>query len=274
MTSEIIRKAAVAGSFYPRSKETLLALLNELMSKTSDVKSYENIFGIIAPHAGYIYSGFTAAFAYNVLKSKKFSTAIIISPSHREYFHGISIYNGDYFSTPLGNIQIDKSLREFIASDSRSIFIGESGHGAEHAVEVHLPFLQFIKEDFKIVPIVIGDQRKNFVYELADKISKCYTDENVVIASSDLSHFYSKEKANMLDSLVEERIINFEYDELLTDLENNSCEACGGGPIVSLMKASSSLGFCNSEILSRTDSGDFSKDNTSVVGYLSAVIYK
>lgn len=271
---KIVRKPAVAGSFYPQKRETLLNVISELMEKTNTKKSFENIYGVIAPHAGYIYSGYTAAYAYNALRNKKFDTAIIISPSHREYFHGVSIYDGDYFSTPLGNIPINKNIAKTIAENSASVFLGQVGHGAEHAVEVHLPFLQFVNPDLKIVPIVIGDQRKSFVYELADRIVSCYSEDLVLIASSDLSHFYPKETAAILDKKIQERILNFEYDELLTDLEKNECEACGGGPIVSVIKAASSLGYTNLEILSKTDSGDFSGDNTSVVGYLSAVIYK
>jgi len=274
MNTDVIRKPAVAGMFYPRSEEALNILLADLMNQTKVKKKYENIFGIVAPHAGYIYSGLTAAYAYNVVRNNKFSTAIIISPSHREFFHGSSIYNGDYFSTPLGLVEIDSKLRKTICHKSKSIFEGEVGHNSEHAVEVHIPFLQFIQPDIKILPIVIGDQRKEFIYELADSISNIYNDKILVIASSDLSHFYSKDIARRLDHQVEERIINFEFDELLTDLNNNACEACGGGAIIALMKAAASLGFTNTDILSKTDSGDFSGDNSSVVGYLSAVIYK
>jgi AmmeMemoRadiSam system protein B len=271
--NEIIRKPAVAGMFYPKNADALKNMITDLLSKTKSEIDYKNIFGIISPHAGYIYSGYTAAFAYNLLSEKEFTAAIILSPSHRDYFQGISVYNGDFYETPLGRVAVDKDLRMLFLNNSKNIFSADIGHRAEHAIEVQIPFLQTIKSEFKILPVVIGDQRRKFLDELSDKIAECYNQNFVIIASSDLSHFYSKQMANKLDGLVEERIADFDFEELQADFENQNCEACGGGAIVSLMKAANRLGFNKSKILSRTDSGDFSGDNSSVVGYLSAAIY-
>jgi len=128
-------------------------------------------------------------------------------------------------------------------------------------------------KDFSIVPIVMGDQNILFVNELAEKLAELITNETLIVASSDLSHFYNKLKANQLDSVVERHIKNFDYNGLQRDLETKKCEACGGGAIVAMMKASDLVKKKKSIILSRSDSGDVSGDNSEVVGYLSAAVY-
>lgn len=270
---QLIREPAVAGMFYPASEKKLKEQLEYLFDLTSLQKKYNNVYGLVAPHAGYIYSGKTAAFGYHSVSGKIYERAIIISPSHREYFPGISVFDGDAYKTPLGIMPIEKELREKILSGSKSIFAGKAGHKAEHAVEVHLPFIQYLYGNISIVPIVIGDQSKIYLDELANKLSEVSDEHTLIIASSDLSHFYSREEANQLDSIISDRISSFEFKELQTDLEKRNCEACGGGCIVSLMSAAQKLGKTNSQLIHRSDSGDASGDTSEVVGYLSAVIY-
>lgn len=269
-----IRHQQVAGYFYPADREKLKAELSLMLNVAKPEKSFNNIFGIVAPHAGYIYSGKTAAYAYNLLKGNKYKTVIIISPSHSEYFPGISIYDGDAYETPLGIVEIDQQISNAIVENSRILFKGIQGHRKEHALEVQIPFLQSVLKDFKIVPIVMGDQGRMFVDELAERISKVVNDETLVVASSDMSHFHSSDEADELDSVVEKRINNFDFENLLMDLDNHKCEACGGGPIAAMMKAASLKNINQSIVLSRSDSGDVTGDKTEVVGYLSAAVYK
>jgi AmmeMemoRadiSam system protein B len=268
-----IRKPAVAGLFYPASKNKLEAEIQTLLSISNSEKSFNNIFGIVVPHAGYIYSGRTASYAFNLLKDKEIKTVIIISPSHREYFPGISIYDGDGYETPLGIVEVDKDMTEKLTGESRIIFKGIEGHMQEHAIEVQIPFLQFVLKDFKIVPIVMGDQGDLFVDELSEKLSITVDDKTIVIASSDLSHYYSDDAADKLDSIVEKRILDFDFDGLRKDFQMKNCEACGGGAIVSMMKTASVLNRKKSEVLNRSNSGDITGERKEVVGYLSAVIY-
>lgn len=267
------RKPAVAGMFYPSDPDELKTLTKTLLEISQPESHPQNIIGIVSPHAGYVYSGKTAAYAFNLLKNKNFKTVIIISPSHREYFYGTCIYEGDYYETPLGLAEVDKSMREKIIEGSSIIFSGTKGHKNEHAVEVQIPFLQSVLDEFKIVPVVMGDQSSEVVYETAKQIAAAADENTVMIASSDLSHFYSKSEADKLDSIIERRITEFDYERLQADLENRRCEACGGGPIVAMMKAASIMNKNKSLILHRSDSGDTSGDNSEVVGYLSAVIY-
>lgn len=268
-----IRPAAVAGYFYPGDPIKLLSQINKYLSQVVSKISTNKIFGIVSPHAGYQYSGLTAAYAYNILSDKFIENVIIISPSHREYFPGCCIYAGDAYSTPLGIVEVNKEMSHIIVEGSKNIFFGANGHKLEHALEVQIPFLQSVLSDFSIIPIVIGDQSKIFVDELAEQLAKVVDEKTIIVASSDMSHFYSAEEANRLDSVVEENINQFNYDGLQTALDEKKCEACGGGPIVSLMKAASMKGYKNSIVLHRSDSGDETGDKSEVVGYLSAVIY-
>jgi hypothetical protein len=259
--------------FYPNDAERLRNdILNYLNHADVRVDS-ENIFGIVSPHAGYVYSGPTAAYGFKLIENKDYNKVIVLSPSHRMYFAGSSIYSGDAYLTPLGEIPVDKELRSKITEDSKTIFSGLDGHSQEHALEVQLPFLQVALGEFSLVPIVIGDQSSVFVYELADRIAQAADDKTLVVASSDLSHFYNKETADKLDSVAASDIEQFNYEKLQSDLETHNCEACGGGTIVSMLKAAKQRNMSKADVLARSDSGDVSGDNSEVVGYLSAVVY-
>ncbi len=269
-----IRHQQVAGYFYPAEKEKLKQDIALLLQVAKPVKVFNKIFGIVSPHAGYIYSGKTAAYAYNLLKDKSYKTVIIISPSHAEYFPGISIYDGDAYETPLGLVEIDQEITEKILADSKIVFKGIQGHRREHALEVQIPFLQSVLKDFKIVPIVMGDQSKMFVDHLAEKISEVVDENTLIVASSDMSHFYDSEEADRLDSVVEQRINDFDFEQLIKDIDDHECEACGAGPIAAMMKAAALKNINQSYVINRSDSGDVTGDTSEVVGYLSAVVYK
>ena len=272
--SKTIRKPAVAGMFYPDDPTELRKVISDLLEDNKPTKKYNDIIGIVAPHAGYQYSGKSAAIAYNVLKENSdFKIAIILSPSHHVHFDGCSIYNGDYYQTPLGDVPICKVIAEFIDVNCKNIFLSKKGHTREHAIEVQLPFLQMINEDFYIVPIIIGNQSAEYIRELSDALSGIINEQIVIIASSDLSHFHNYEIAKKMDSIVINNINNFEYPDLYTSLSNGECEACGGGAIVSLLETADVSDINNAEVLSYTNSGDITNDKSSVVGYLSAVVY-
>jgi len=267
------RSPSAAGYFYPGSKDKLNQQIELLFRDTSTNNTFGKISGLVAPHAGYIYSGKTAAFAYNTIRERNYNNVIIISPSHREYFEGSCVYNGDGYITPLGTLEVNKELADKLTVGSKTIFQGLKGHGREHGIEVHLPFLQFMFPEFKIIPVVMGDQSELNINELADKIAGILDDKTLVVASSDLSHFYPRYLANELDSIVAKRIGDYDYEGLLYDLEHKKCEACGGGPIVAMMKSLNLINNKNSLVLHRSDSGDTTGDINEVVGYLSAAIY-
>lgn len=268
-----IRHQQVAGYFYPAEKDKLQKDISMMLQSAKFEKSFDKIFGIVSPHAGYMYSGKTSAYVYNLIKGKSYKTVIVISPSHSEYFPGISIYDGDAYETPLGIVEIDQQITDRLIENSKTISRGIQGHRREHALEVQIPFLQSVLKDFKIVPIVMGDQSKMFVDELAEKISSVVNDETLIVASSDMSHFYDSEEADRLDSVVEQRINDFDFEQLMKDIDDKECEACGGGPIAAMMKTASLKNINKSLVVNRSDSGDVTGDKSEVVGYLSAVIY-
>lgn len=270
---ESIREPAVAGMFYPSSPVKLKEDIKRFLETTKTDDIFNGLTGLVVPHAGYLYSGKTAAYAYNTIK-EQYNTVILLAPSHREYFPGISIYSGEGYRTPLGIVPVNKLIREKIVFSAHNIFAGIDGHRNEHAIEVQLPFLQEVLGDFTIVPIVIGDQRKSFLDELAYKLSGAVDENTIIVASSDLSHYFPKEEANKLDEKIEKNLERFDYEGLMKDLETSKCEACGGGAIVAMMKTADLLQKKKCKVLARTNSGDVSGDYSEVVGYLSAVVYE
>ncbi|MFA6597003.1 MAG: AmmeMemoRadiSam system protein B [Ignavibacteriaceae bacterium] len=261
-----------AGAFYPEHPVALQHEVQKMLQAAQHDFLFPNLHTIVAPHAGYVYSGLTAAYAYNSVKGKKYSTVIILSPSHQEYFPGISIYDGDAYETPLGLVPVNHDVSDLLAKSSKRIFRGKEGHRSEHAIEVQLPFLQLVLNDFTIVPIVMGDQDEVFVESLAESLSSVLNDETLVVVSSDLSHYHSQKKANLLDAAVAQRIETLDYNGLASDLRLGKSEACGGGLILAALKAVENKKN-SAKVIHRTTSGEVSQDYTQVVGYLSAAIY-
>ncbi len=277
-TKDRIRKPVVAGSFYPGKaqdlKETILKFLN---SSTTESITGE-IHGLVSPHAGYIYSGKIAADAYKLLQGKSYDNVIVISPSHFDEFSGGSVFFGNY-KTPLGIIQTNVELAEAITSFSPNIIESNKGHLQEHALEVQLPFLQFVLKSFNLIPIVMGSQDYTTIDEISITIStvlhepKFENQKNLIVGSSDLSHYYPLGKANQLDNVVLKDIEDFDEKKLFDDINANRCQACGHGPIVATMITSKKLGAKHSKVISYGTSGDYSQDYSRVVGYLSCVFY-
>jgi AmmeMemoRadiSam system protein B len=201
---------------------------------------------------------------------------VVISPSHREYFKEVSIYDGYAYSTPLGVLPVNRVLALELAQTHPSIIVSETGHRYdEHALEVQLPFLQKVLDNFTLLPIVMGDQNKDNINALAEGLFEILQNKKaLIVASTDLSHFYSYDRAAILDEVVLENVKQFEPDKLYDDLQSDRCEMCGGGPAIAAMKASKLLGADKSEVLLYRNSGDVTGDKSEVVGYMSAVIYK
>lgn len=270
-----VRPPAVAGMFYPADPGELTAQIDGLLHKVGKKKNTGGrVRGIISPHAGYPYSGLTAAYAYSMVRGETFDTAVVVSPSHQEYFRAVSVYSGDVYATPLGTIAVNTTLRDKLIAASDCIIASEDGHRAEHALEVQLPFLQRVLPPFTLVPIVMGDQAAEFCFGLGESLANVLRDENaLLVASTDLSHFYSSGIAQHLDGVMIEDLQKFNYEQLMRDLEARRTEACGGGPTVAVLSALDRLGVKNIEVLHYSNSGDTTGDYSSVVGYLSAVAF-
>ncbi|TAK66007.1 MAG: AmmeMemoRadiSam system protein B [Bacteroidetes bacterium] len=275
MKEQLTRQPSVAGMFYPASEKELRNNLEELFTKASPSPPLGNIVALISPHAGYMYSGLTAAYGYKLLQGKQFDSVVIVSPSHREYFNGISVYNGSAYKTPVGTFHIDETLRFDLLSKSERIETSSRGHGAEHAIEVQLPFLSMMLGEINILPIVMGDQTRELCFELGNALAEILSGKQcLLVASTDLSHYYPYETAKKLDKRAIDDIKRFNYEQLMDDLENNITEACGGGPTVAVLAAAQQLGATDVQILHHCNSGDVTGDHSGVVGYLSAAVVK
>jgi len=271
-----IRPPAVAGMFYPENKVTLDQDVAMVLEESREIDLQGEIIGMVVPHAGYMFSGGVAARAYRQLFDSKIEVVVVIAPSHCEYFTEISIYDGYAYSTPLGTLPVDKELAQELADQSPQIILSDKGHRfEEHALEVQLPFLQKIIDDFRFVPIVMGEHNQDNIDSLANGLAQVLKDKQaLIIASTDLSHFYNDEKANSLDQVVVDDIENFDEEQLFQDLQSGECEMCGGGPAVAVMKACKLLGASQSQVLLYRNSGDITGDREEVVGYLSAIFIK
>ncbi len=269
----IIRPPVVAGMFYPDKSKALQKGIEGFYSRVAFSNPPHHVKGLVIPHAGYVYSGQTAAYGFKTLDPSHIKTVIVLSPSHHEYFPGVCVYNGDGYETPLGIVPVNKDKAGRLAENSSKIFMGKSGHEQEHAIEVLLPFLQALLPEFDFVPVVMGDQGEKYIDALAAALPEIIDESTVIIASSDLSHYYNKQIAKMLDDRVANAIDAYDFSTLQSDLNSGACQACGGGLIVSMMKALDTYKNRQMNVLHRSDSGDVSGDNRQVVGYLSAAVH-
>lgn len=263
----------VAGMFYPEDGAELHRNVEQYLSAVPKLTGSGKVYGLVVPHAGYVYSGKVAAYSYARLQQQHFTTAIVIGPSHREYFDRVSVYPGTAFRTPLGDYLINEALREKLLKHSNAFVASAIGHRAEHSVEVQVPFLQVLAPDATFLPLVMGTQTKELCNEVAQAlITVCSGEKDVVLfASSDLSHYHPYEKAVAIDSrLIEQYLLPFDFENWMDEFEADGLEACGAGPIGVVMKVSRALGASHVEVLKYNNSGDVSGDMSGVVGYVAA----
>ena len=280
----MLRKPAVAGMFYPDDSEELVKTIEDCFlhsfgpGKIPDIESFEGNdypVNVMVPHAGFQYSGTIAAHSYCELAKNGFPEVfIIIGPNHTGLGSEVSVFNKGEWITPLGNIQVDEEFADTLISFSDFASADFAAHMREHSIEVQLPFLQYFSNDFKIVPVVLGSQTISAANDLAaailkagEKLDKSYC----VIASSDLSHLNTQERANKVDGFVLEDIENMDEFKLLEEIIQYNITMCGYGPVMTTMILSKMCGKNTSEILAYKTSGDISGDLSSVVGYASGI---
>ncbi|MCF7801251.1 MAG: AmmeMemoRadiSam system protein B [Candidatus Marinimicrobia bacterium] len=273
-SNQVFRQARVAGSFYPADPHDIQAMFHQWTANALSFTNTGKLRALIAPHAGYVYSGPIAYNGYHLLNPDEFDTVILIGPSHFDGFEGVSVYPGRGYSTPLGNIPIDTHIVETL---SKSTWVEATvlGHGQEHALEVQLPFLQhFLGRDFHLVPLVMGEQTLSMAQKLAEVIKPVLNKRTLLVASSDLSHYHSYDTANILDQKFAEALKSGDTERLWQGIRNREFEACGYGPVMTILEATADLpGKREIEILDRRNSGDTAGDRAQVVGYLAAGIF-
>ncbi|MCP4705172.1 MAG: AmmeMemoRadiSam system protein B [candidate division Zixibacteria bacterium] len=278
MSDQNIRQAAVAGAFYPDDPGVLSKMLAGFFNDAKKKSFVGRPIAMIAPHAGYAYSGKTAADGYKQLLGENYETVVVIAPSHTVFFQGISVFNGDAYSTPLGEIKSDKELAFKIGSINPAVYMSNKGHSGgavrgEHSLEVQLPFLQQVLGSFKLVAIVMGEQEESSCRALGEVLATALTNKNcLIVASTDLSHFNPQKEANRLDKNIQTAIEEYNSDKLLNVISSGRGEACGGGPVAAALLASKRLGGEKVHITGYSTSGETTGDFSEVVGYLSAIV--
>jgi AmmeMemoRadiSam system protein B/AmmeMemoRadiSam system protein A len=268
-----LRKPVFAGTWYPGEAGELRDMVRLCMEGASGSLPAGEIIGLVSPHAGYLYSGKVAGYAYRLVRGRKYDAVILVGPSHRYAFHGASVYSSGAWETPLGTFRIDETLAKSILGKSPLLSDIEEAHAKEHSLEIQLPFVREALGDVPIVPIVMGDQDLETARSLGGAIASAVKGKKcLLIASSDLSHYHSGEVADRMDALFTERLSALDAVGIAKGLESGIFEACGGGPVMAVLIASMQLGAGRVEILKRADSGDITGDKSSVVGYLAAAV--
>ena len=256
-----VRPAAVQGLFYPSAPRELREQVEGFLSGTADkdVATHPRPKLLIAPHAGYVYSGPIAASAYALLRhpdAPPIRRVVLLGPAHRAWVNGLAAPQADAFQTPLGRIPIDRELLDRIA-DLPQVIRSDHAHAQEHSIEVHLPFLQMALGDFTLVPLVVGDTGGAAVAEVLERLWG--GDETLIVISSDLSHYLPYAKAKLADNATVQRILRF-------DAGLTPHEACGSEAINGALRAARRHGL-KPRVLDLRNSGDTAGDHDRVVGY-------
>ena len=252
-----IRPAAVSGQFYPANPAELEQMVKSLLNGVHDIPAPAK--AIIAPHAGLVYSGPIAATVYASLLAdkEKISRVVLLGPSHRVYLKGLALSSADYYETPLGKIEIDQDAYDSVRNLAQ-VSVDDAAHAQEHSLEVHLPFLQYILDQFKLVPIVVGETSPEEVAEVLDIL---WGDEDTqIIISSDLSHFHDYETAQQLDLSTSKAIENLQLEAI------GSQQACGCMPMRGLLQIAKNKDL-KVKTLDLRNSGDTAGTKDRVVGY-------
>jgi AmmeMemoRadiSam system protein B len=270
MPLPLLRRAAVAGSWYPADPDALAREVDRYLAAAEPVPSGEAL-ALIAPHAGLLYSGPVAAYSYRLLSGSDADVAVLVGPSHYVGFEGVAIYEHGAFETPFGAVPIAEQCAAAIALASNKVREHPTAHAREHSLEMQLPFLQRLAPGVPIVPLVMGYQTAQTARALGDALGSALKGRRaLLVASTDLSHYHDAESAAALDRVVIDCVSQFDADRLQHALDVRPEHACGGGPMVAVMRAAQHLGARDAIVLAYADSGDVSGDKSAVVGYLAA----
>jgi AmmeMemoRadiSam system protein B len=274
MSAEKIRESVIAGAWYPSDPTLLKRELAGYLDRADPPALEGELVGLVAPHAGYMYSGGVAAWSYKLLSKDMFDRVLIMAPSHSAAFTGASVSAAEGFRTPLGVVPLDHELIDAFRKYTDLIQYNPPAEAGEHSLEIQLPFLQVVLGGFRLTPLLMGTRSPEFCLRLSEAIAHiCGGKRILMIASSDLSHYYPAETARRLDGVCLKLLEAFDAQGLAAEVENRRTEACGAGPIITAMHAGKKLGADRCKVLHYAHSGDVSGDNSRVVGYAAAAIY-
>ena len=269
----MIRKPVVAGQFYPGTKNELEEMIDSCIQHKfgpgNQIQNDERVYGVISPHAGYVYSGPTACHSYKAISSKNPELVIILGPNHFGIGKDVATMVDVQWKTPIGLVEVDSEAAREIADNSKYIEIDEFSHSKDHSLEVQIPMLQSIfSKKFKILPIILRDQSLEMAKDVGNAVAQIAKSRNaMIVASSDFTHYEENSFAHSQDKALIEPILEMDVEKFYSVLMEKRVTACGYGAIASVMIACKNLGAVKGELLSYTTSGDVMGDTSSVVGY-------
>jgi len=265
-TEATVRPPAVAGAFYPDAPEDLRRAVERHLAGARGAAGApaEAPKALIAPHAGYVFSGDVAARAYArvAVRAGAVSRVVLLGPAHRVPVRGLAAPAAGAFATPLGEVEVDREALARLA-DLPQVQVSDRAHAAEHSLEVHLPFLQVLLGDFRLVPLVVGDASPQEVGEVLERLWG--GDETLVVISTDLSHYLDYESARAADARTDAAIRGLRYEDLRFD------DACGRVPVQGLLWLARRRGL-HVTSLDLRNSGDTAGPRDRVVGYASYAV--
>lgn len=273
MEKSKIREPAVAGQFYPSSKQELKNQIETLIDKNVDKL---DVIACVLPHAGYVYSGRVAAETVSCINIK--DRIILLGPNHTGSGARFSIMTAGTWQTPLGEVNIDSEFAKQILKHSKYLEEDTLAHTYEHSLEVELPFLQYFKTNFKIVPIVILSDDINMLKEIGKEIAISIKESEqkyptMLIASSDMTHYEQKAQAEQKDREAIQAILELNEDKLMERIERLNISMCGYAPVIVMLSAAKLLGAKTTKLIKYQTSGDVTGQKDSVVGYAGIIIY-
>jgi AmmeMemoRadiSam system protein B len=276
-----VRQSVIAGSWYPGQPDALRRTLEGYLADAEKVELEGDLKALISPHAGYAYSGSTAAYAYKQLEDgPAFDTVAILSPLHQAYLGRFAVTKASYYQTPLGLVEVDAELVDALGKE---VTLNHVGFDGEHSLEIQLPFLQQVLGDFTLLPVMLGESLTSSrgleaSRELSAALAKLLGNRKaLVVASTDLSHLYDYNDVVRHDRVMTELVERFDVEELARALIEGRCHACGGAPVVAALLAAQALGANRAQVLHYTNSGDVTgnrRPGNYTVGYMAAAVYK
>ncbi len=274
-----IRGSTVAGTWYPGTKDRLARTVDGYLANVDQAPVTGELLGLISPHAGYTYSGQTAAYAYHQLQGRQVDTVVLIGPSHRDWVGDHSASTEDAYETPLGLVPLD---RAFIDDLAGRVLLGRVQGDREHSLELQLPFLQRLLGNFRMAPILMRSDDPAVAQMLAGALADVIRGQAVegkqvlLVASSDLHHIEDYEQVVRRDKEVVDAMAAYDLERLASLFAALDCTVCGRMPILTVMHAARALGADSARILHRTNSGDVSGSRARgqyTVGYVAAALY-
>ena len=272
---EYLKTPNVSGQFYSADPKELSADIERYSAAAKITPLAQHIDVVIAPHAGYLYSGPVAAYSFKAVSQNKYKTIVILAPSHYLGFDGISIWPKGGFQTPLGVAPVDEEFTQKLMAANANVYFESKAFDQEHALEVEIPFLQKTFSDFQIVPIIMGQPSFQLLKDFAKALNQIIGDRQdvLVVVSTDLSHYHDDAFARQMDARTLGAVMQLNAEQVWIENQKRTMEMCGFVPATAAILYAREKGLNKTELLHYGNSGDVTGDKNRVVGYSAVVMY-